>query len=420
VRPFSARRKQSGFSLVELLVAVAIGLIGIVIMLQVFENAEGVRRTTISGGDAQQNGALALYSIERDVRNAGAGLNEFHLLSPPCNMLGYDASRLTPNFPPVANPVALAPVQIVPGANATTPDQISVFYGGQTQANTAILTQPVAMTATPNDLTLNTTFGFRPGDLLLLFQPSIFPAAPPQPCVFVEVTKVVSNQIVHTNGTYTLANSLASVQARFNPPGFTGASAPMGLTFSGNNVVGDTITRVYNLGNLHDSEDFPATQIPRLPVFNTYAIQNTSLTIANQFVVSGGVPTVSSLADNIVHMRADYGLDDGLPAGVAGDGVIDRYVDPAAFNALPAPLPWQYILSVRIAVVARSAIAEKAGPGTACDGTTPFPTWSGNTSAVRGFDLSAVPSPAGVAWDCYRYRVFETVVPVRNSIWRSS
>jgi type IV pilus assembly protein PilW len=39
-----------------------------------------------------------------------------------------------------------------------------------------------------------------------------------------------------------------------------------------------------------------------------------------------------------------------------------------------------------------------------------FPAWSGGT-----FDLSADPN-----WQCYRYRVFETTVPLRNWIWKSS
>jgi len=416
-------KRESGFTLVELLVAVAIGLIGIIIMLQVFENAEGVRRTTVSGGDAQQNGALALYAIERDLRNAGMGFNEIGLLAPPCFMAGYDQARTTPNFGAAPNQIVLAPVQIQPGGNATTPDQISIFYGAQTQANTAILIAPVTMESGSNDLTLSTAFGFRPGDLLLLFQPSI-PAPPTQNCVFVEVTKVNSNQIVHANATYTLANSLASVQSRFNPPNFTGPNSILAGTFQGSQVVSNAVTRVFNLGNLHDTEDFPGTQNPRLPVFNVYAINNNTLTVSNQFVISGGNAVVSALADNIVHMRADYGLDDGQapppgPPGTAGDGIIDRYLDPAAFNALATP-PWQYIVSIRIAVVARSALIEKAGPGTACNGTTPFPTWSGNSSVLRGFDLSAMPVPAGTFWDCYRYRVFETVVPVRNTIWKSS
>jgi type IV pilus assembly protein PilW len=423
----NTHRREHGFSLVELLVATAIGLIGIIIMLQVFENAEGVRRTTVSGGDAQQNGALALYALERDVRNAGMGINDIGLLAPPCNIVGYDAARVPQNFPPVASNIVFTPVQIFPGATATTPDQISVFYGSQTLANTTTLIAPVTMNSGSNNLTVNTTFGFRPGDLLLLFQPSLAPAPVPQNCMFTEVTGINSNQIIHASATYALANSGVSVAARFNPPNFAGPNAVMALTYTGNKVISNAITRVYNLGNLHDTEDFPGTQNPRMPVYNIYSVQNNTpacpssscLTVANQFVISGGVAVVSSLADNIVHLRADYGLDDGLPAGTAGDGILDRFLDAAAFNALPAP-PWQYIVSIRIAVVARSALIEKPGPGVACDGTSAFPTWSGNTSAVRGFDLSAMAVPAGTFWDCYRYRVFETIVPVRNSIWRSS
>src|SRR5581483_4061088 len=410
------RRRDRGFSLVELMIAMLIGLLGMIVIFQVFENAEGVRRTTVSGGDAQQNGALALYSMEHDLRNAGMGINEIGLLAPPCNIVGYDAARATPNFPPVGNNIVLTPVQIVPGADARTPDQLNVFYGSQTLVNTTTLIAPVAMTATPNYLQVNSTFGFRPGDLLLLFQPG----AAPQNCIFLEVTSISSNQVNHISGAYPLANNNAvSVNSRFNPPSWTGLNAGLALTFSGNKVVNNSVTRVFDLGNLHDSEDFPGTQNPRTPVYNGYAVANNSLTVSNQFVVSGGAPTVNPIADNIVHMRAEYGLDDGV-GGTAGDGVLDRFLDPVAFNALPAPLPWQYIMAVRIVVVARSALPEKAGPGTACDGTTPFPTWSGNTAGARGLDLSAVPTPAGVAWDCYRYRVFETVVPVRNSIWKSS
>jgi len=415
----SGYRRDSGFSLVELMVAMLIGLFGIIVMFQVFENAEAVRRTTVSGGDAQQNGALALFSMEHDLRNAGMGINEIGLLAPPCNIVGYDGARTVRNFPPVGNTLVLAPVQVVPGADAKTPDQFTVFYGSQTLVNTTTLITPVQMTASPNYLQVNTTFGFRPGDLLLLFQPSV--GGPlPQNCILTEVTSTASNQVNHVAGTYVLANSGASVTARFNPPDFSGPNAALALTYFGNKVVSNVVTRVYNLGNLHDAEDFPATQNPRTPVYNTYAVANNSLTVSNAFVISGGAPAVNFIADNIVHMRVDYGLDDGPPAGAtAGDGVLDRFLDPAAFNALPSP-PWQYVIAVRVAVVARSALPEKPGPGTACDGTTPFPNWSGNTGAARGFDLSTVPSPAGVAWDCYRYRVFETTVPVRNSIWRSS
>ena len=69
-------RAQRGLSLVELLVTMAITLIATVIIFQVFEVSEGIKRTTSTGGDAQQNGAIALYVMERDLRNAGQGIND--------------------------------------------------------------------------------------------------------------------------------------------------------------------------------------------------------------------------------------------------------------------------------------------------------------------------------------------------------
>src|SRR5439155_26213379 len=197
-----------------------------------------------------------------------------------------------------------------------------------------------------------------------------------------------------------------SVPARFNP------AAGMGVTYGGANTA--SVARVFNLGNLHDDLNFPASQNVTLPVYNLYSIAaNNTLTVSNAFVMSGGVPAVNSFADNIVHMRADYGVDDGP----ANDGILDRYI-----SATPN---WSQVIAIRIAVVARSALAEKpAGGGATCNTTTVYPTWSGGppvgppvtgTMTNRGFDLSSDPN-----WQCYRYRVFETTVPLRNWIWKSS
>jgi type IV pilus assembly protein PilW len=229
-------------------------------------------------------------------------------------------------------------------------------------------------------------------------------------CAFMEVTSLPglpSNQINHDNGTYTLSAG-ASVASRFNP------AAGMGVTYGGANTA--NVTRVFNLGNLHDDVNFPASQNVTVPVYNLYSIANNTLTASNAFVISGGAPPVISVADNIVHMRADYGVDDGVNDGsvtyntvyAPNDGVVDRYI-----SATPN---WSQVIAVRVAVVARSALAEKpAAGGAVCDTTTAAPTWSGNTGAARAFDLSADPN-----WKCYRYRVFETTVPLRNWIWKSS
>src|SRR5439155_165247 len=124
---YLARHQSRGFSMVELMVAMVISLIGVIIIFQVFETSEGVRRTATSGGDAQQNGAVALYFMERDLRNAGMGIND--TIYAGCNMIGSDSARTTPNFPPLGNPMILAPAFITAGVDAQTPDQLAVFYG---------------------------------------------------------------------------------------------------------------------------------------------------------------------------------------------------------------------------------------------------------------------------------------------------
>ena len=91
-------------SLVELLVASAIGIIASLAIFQVFAVFEGQKRTTTSGGEAQTSGTLALYTIERDLRQSGYGFNTPDLVG--CALQGWDevagaalpGSTLVPGF----------------------------------------------------------------------------------------------------------------------------------------------------------------------------------------------------------------------------------------------------------------------------------------------------------------------------------
>jgi type IV pilus assembly protein PilW len=305
----------------------------------------------------------------------------------------------------------LAPAIITVGANAQTADQLSVFYGSKGQiANSTSLTANMVDATSP--LQVFSRFGFRPGDLLLMLEPGSG-----KDCIFIEVTSLdatITNQLNHDSGAYTLSAG-ASVDSRFNPAG--GLTSAVGAgAYGGVNTA--NVTRVFNLGNLHDDINFPGSQNVSFPVYNVYAIANNTLTVANQFVIApSGTPAVNSVADNIVHMRVDYGLDDGsndpsVPYNTvhaANDGIVDKFTS-AAPN-------WSQVIAIRVAVVARSALPEKpaAGAGAPCDTTTAAPTWSGDTGGARSFDLSSDPN-----WKCYRYQVFETTVPIRNWIWKSS
>jgi prepilin-type N-terminal cleavage/methylation domain-containing protein len=70
----SLRKRDLGFSLVELLVATAITLISLLIIVQVFSVYDGWKRTTTGTAQSQENGLLAAFSIERDLRSAGFGM----------------------------------------------------------------------------------------------------------------------------------------------------------------------------------------------------------------------------------------------------------------------------------------------------------------------------------------------------------
>jgi len=406
--PYRAR----GFSMVELMVAMLIGLIGMIIIFQVFEVSEGIKRTTTSGGDAQQNGAIALYLMEHDLRNAGMGFNDSGYAG--CRILAFDSARATSNFSLMLVPALIcAPGSTAPGgacpgtgAPGTSPDQVSVFYGSQARiANSNVLSGPYA-SGDPG-VTLNNTYAYKPGDVMVVMQPPTGTSN----CSLMEATGVASlTANVAPSGVSYLLNTGTQVLARLNRGG------GLGVAYGG--VGTANVARVFNVGNLHDPANGSA-----VPIYNTYAIDaSRALTVSSAFVIdpTTSIPLVSAVADNIVHMRALYGLDDGVndgsvpfntAAGVAGDGLADRFVSATTFNAL-VPLPWRSLIAVRVAIVARSALAEKpsTGLGTACDTSPTPPTWSGGA-----FDLSADPN-----WQCYRYRVFETTVPLRNWIWKSS
>ena len=72
---FPMYARQAGLSLVELMVGMMVGLIGIIIISHLYITNEQYKRSTTGSGAAQVNGAIALYSLERDLRMAGYGIN---------------------------------------------------------------------------------------------------------------------------------------------------------------------------------------------------------------------------------------------------------------------------------------------------------------------------------------------------------
>src|SRR5258708_11455804 len=166
-------RRLAGFSLVELMVAVMIGIIASIVIFQVYGVFEGQKRTTTSAGDAQQNGLAALLYLERDARMAGYGINGYMPLL-GCTVNAYDATGARSfTFP-------LAAVQITKGASTSVPDTIPFEYGSSSQrVYQSKLTQANASGQTFNKN--DSSFGYLVGDLII-------PGQAGQPCTMRQVT----------------------------------------------------------------------------------------------------------------------------------------------------------------------------------------------------------------------------------------
>src|SRR5690349_12940603 len=119
---FAARRLQRGISMVEILVGIAIGMIGVLIMFQVVSVWDARSRSSTSSGDAQVAGTLAMFALERDIRGSGLGFGTAPPADMGCNVQATDAGTGRAfSFP-------LQPVEIIDNDGTGEPDEIRVLY----------------------------------------------------------------------------------------------------------------------------------------------------------------------------------------------------------------------------------------------------------------------------------------------------
>ena len=358
MRSLPSYRCTQGFSLVEILVGVTIALIGIAVMFQVLQDWEGRKRTTSSGSDAQVSGSIAIYRIERDVKIAGYGFGGAAEMG--CTVSAYDQQRAGGDGADI--PIfQMVPVLITNGA-AGTADSLSVLYGnGTTSSAFRPYTRSTATSKIADDAD-----GLKPGDLLIAAETAS------GKCALFETTlnaPGLQATTTHATGNYTPYQGDARA-ARYND----GTARALG-TGAGN---------LYNLGT--------APQLNIWTVDGGSKLQITNV-IANE--------AASDVAAGVVNLQAQYGVD------TDADGIVDQWIDP------PAPADWHTVLAIRVALLARSQQYEKTSV------TTVVPSWAAGSFVMTNLDGSAgTTSPNSVAnWRRYRYRVYETLIPLRNVIW---
>jgi len=412
------RIKQLGMSLIELMVAMAIGLVVMLVVFQLFSVSEGTRRTSVAGSDAQMSATIAVTALQDQIRNGGYGLvDRFRDLANTafpalgCDVVGTDVRTGTPvafNFP-------LAPVVITQGANnnvagvGTDSDTITIVYSDLPFPTVPTNLMQNMATAT-DPILVNNRYGIRPGDVLLLVAQNTktvpaqaLPAAPSPPvvCRMFEATGTPTNPpsadpnanstVQRGTASYLIGSTLSSVR-------YNGAA--------GTTPLFTTDGAVFNLGRGPARVQFQLTDasVPLDGIADQLVMTN--------FLGAGtAVPQAQPLVEGIVSLQAQYGV--GVDTTAPADGIADQFDPGAGFGAwqVAPPAQWGLVLAVRFAVLARSNLIERKDPVsnlcTATPATSPELTWAGGT-----FDLSHIPD-----WQCYRYKKFEAVVPLRNLIW---
>lgn len=399
MRNASFPRLSRGFTLVEMMVGVLIGLIGTVVIFQVFAVSEGQKRTSTGGSDAQQNGVFGLFQIERDVRMAGYGLNNLALLG--CAINGW--------YEPGAQPISfkLVPVEIVNGVGGL-PDRIRVAIGDSDLfAAPAKLTQTMPSPAAVYKV--DNRYGFGEGDLVVAAESG-------KPCTLAQASGIPgtpgqTDNVIHNSGNYTNSSG-ASVPTQYNRPG--GLPPPNDIAYNAWNPAANTGGRLFNLG--------------AAPTVVTYAIQAGQLVAINE-LTPGVANATFALSDGVVQLQAQYGYDGTADNNIASSAasVVDVNLASATdqwADNMPAAATganWARVIAIRLVVTARSMTPEKPDPVTGkCTTTTVAPKWVAPAPAASppGIDLGvsyAFGDPD--EWMCYRYRTFEVVVPIRNMVW---
>jgi type IV pilus assembly protein PilW len=406
-----SRCAQRGLTLIELLVAMVIGLVVVLAVTSIVTLGESQKRSTTSTNDMNQSGTYAAYAIDRLLRSAGSGFAQsgsarFKPAGAPelfgCRLsaarnIGGAPTTILPRataFPApfqnflggagaaAAGNLRMAPLLIAKNQSAAGSDVLMVM-GGNAAAGDA--PRQIRSGVAGNDnLRLDNTIGLVDADVGLVTQAGITDCLIEQvnaPDAAARAALVAAgNEILPIGGKYLTAS---------------------GSTTSLATLAGSGSAYFIPLGNANASN----MQFQLLGVGDNRTLFSYDLLRA---AGSGtDVDAMQAVADGVVALFAMYGVDTN------DDRIVDAWVDPAAAGytiadmqtAAGAPDAVRRIVAARVAIVLRSSLYEKDAV-TAAGNLVVF----GDQAA--GLQRTVTVNNADDVH--YRYRVIDTIVPLRN------
>jgi type IV pilus assembly protein PilW len=373
------RRADTGFTLVELLVAVVIGLamtLAVTLMLTRYESG---RRTLSSVNDASIGGAYVSFLLDRTVRSAGSGFMQSWINAGGCRVLasrgGTQVLPRTSAFPApfddVPQTVRLAPVVVHAGIGAGGSDVLAVLTGSSGLGEAPMPIQPAS--ATDDDLRLASTVGLRGGDLVMVYQDR--------------------------------ANCLLQQVAT----GFAGGADQLlefGGSYADSDVAGVTLV---GMGATEPAWVVPlGNTTAARPQFQLIGVGDNATLVSLDMLQLDGTDTVAAIADGVADLRVRYGVD------TTGDGRIDSWQSPASADWSAALLQdgselartrLSQIMAVRIVMLTRSQVPERNAVSPAS-----LELFADLDAALR------VTRSLSAEEQLLHWRVLDFTVPLRNTL----
>ncbi len=292
--------KQNGMTLVELMVAMLIGL-GITLAISsVLIGSENHKRTTTSTNDAQQTGSYGYYALDKALRGAGSSIAG-SAFPTDVGVLGchLNAGAIFPRAGAFPAPFAaflggaptnmrVAPVLI--GKNQSqdgVSDVIMVMSGSGSAGGVSrqITGGGSAITAT-----LDNTVGFANNDLVLVSQSGV------ADCLMEQVASLAPPTLNLAGIYYTATAATTSMVA----------------------LAGSTSSYVTPIGNAAANN----VQFMLFGVDNNRTLYSYDLLQNLNLVGGAGADSAQAIADGVVQMNALYGIDTN------GDGIQDEWAGP--------------------------------------------------------------------------------------------
>ncbi|MFC3378494.1 PilW family protein [Rugamonas sp. CCM 8940] len=276
-------------------------------------------------------------------------------------------------------------------SNGANSDRISFYTGSSASAvgSVKLLANYAGGPALTSDT--NAAFGFADGDVIV-----VAPEPAGGNCALAQ-----------------LAGAPVGAQLNITPGAAYRYNRAGGL---GNNY-GPGQARIFNLG--------PGAKL----ALHSWSV-NRGILLLRSSDLAGSSAQPVSVIDNVVAIKAQYGFEtraianyspsrNGMQVGQWSGPMIDADGDGVVGGAGD----FLRVAAVRLAVVARSKSAEKPNAASGqCTASTAKPVLFSSQAPAT---VPAAPVTVEVAvagdpldWKCYRYRVFEAIVPIRNAEWR--